>query len=131
MSESANTIETLAETLNGRTSLESEGQIPEDFKGTNGHTRQDSNLAEHLDKLEVNGRDVNGDQDPLERLQRELDKAREEKETLAEQYQNLLSRLTTMRNTLGSKLREDAVCRMPSQMIRPLIQLSCTFLGRT
>lgn len=52
---------------------------------------------------------LNGSDDPLERLQRELDVTREEKENLATQYSNLLAKLTQMRNTLGNKLKQDAV----------------------
>ncbi|KAI8972800.1 hypothetical protein BD414DRAFT_425485 [Trametes punicea] len=48
------------------------------------------------------------DLDPIERLERELQRAREEKDTLATQYRNLLSKLTTMRTTLGNKLKQDA-----------------------
>ena len=47
--------------------------------------------------------------DPIERLQQELQRTREEKETLASQYRNLLAKLTTMRTTLGNKLKQDAV----------------------
>lgn len=47
--------------------------------------------------------------DPVERLQRELQRTKEEKDTLATQYRNLLSKLTTMRTTLGNKLKQDAV----------------------
>jgi hypothetical protein len=47
--------------------------------------------------------------DPLERLRKELQRTREEKENLASQYRNLLSKLTTMRTTLGNKLKQDAV----------------------
>ncbi|KAJ7101864.1 hypothetical protein C8R43DRAFT_1244192 [Mycena crocata] len=46
--------------------------------------------------------------DPVEKLQRELERTREEKETLAAQYRNLLAKLTTMRTTLGNKLKQDA-----------------------
>ncbi|KAJ7640888.1 hypothetical protein DFH06DRAFT_1000430 [Mycena polygramma] len=46
--------------------------------------------------------------DPIEKLQRELERTREEKETLAAQYRNLLAKLTTMRTTLGNKLKQDA-----------------------
>ncbi|KAF9816844.1 hypothetical protein IEO21_03818 [Rhodonia placenta] len=46
--------------------------------------------------------------DPVERLQRELQRTKEEKDTLATQYRNLLSKLTTMRTTLGNKLKQDA-----------------------
>jgi len=47
--------------------------------------------------------------DPLERLQQELDKSNKEKEALQTQYRNLLAKLTQMRNTLGNKLQQDAV----------------------
>lgn len=61
-----------------------------------------------------NGQPVNGSDDldgldPFERLQKELERTKEEKETLASQYRNLLSKLTTMRTTLGNKLKQDAV----------------------
>jgi hypothetical protein len=57
------------------------------------------------------GAPEDGDVDPVTRLQRDLERTREEKETLAAQYRNLLSRLTTMKNTLGNKLKQDAVRR--------------------
>ena len=57
----------------------------------NGHSNEDDSL------------------DPLTRLQRELDRTKEEKESLAEQYRTLLTKLTTMRTTLGNKLKQDAV----------------------
>lgn len=47
--------------------------------------------------------------DPITKLQRELDRTREEKDALAAQYRNLLAKLTTMRTTLGNKLKQDAV----------------------
>jgi outer membrane murein-binding lipoprotein Lpp len=46
--------------------------------------------------------------DPIEKLKRELEREREEKEDLATQYRNLLAKLTTMRTSLGNKLRQDA-----------------------
>ncbi|THH28591.1 hypothetical protein EUX98_g5599 [Antrodiella citrinella] len=46
--------------------------------------------------------------DPIQRLQHELQRTKEEKDTLAAQYRNLLSKLTTMRTTLGNKLKQDA-----------------------
>ncbi|EAU89498.2 hypothetical protein CC1G_07724 [Coprinopsis cinerea okayama7 len=46
--------------------------------------------------------------DPVERLQKELEKTREEKDALAEQYNTLLARLTDMRTKLGTKLQQDA-----------------------
>jgi len=48
--------------------------------------------------------------DPIEKLKRELDHEKEEKENLAAQYRNLLAKLTTMRTSLGNKLKQDAVC---------------------
>ncbi|KAI0090433.1 hypothetical protein BDY19DRAFT_940146 [Irpex rosettiformis] len=48
------------------------------------------------------------DMEPVQRLQLELARAREEKEALATQYNNLLAKLTTMRTTLGNKLKQDA-----------------------
>lgn len=48
------------------------------------------------------------DGDVVSRLQRELERTREEKEHLATQYRNLLAKLTQMRTTLGNKLRQDA-----------------------
>ncbi|KAF9530184.1 hypothetical protein CPB83DRAFT_851128 [Crepidotus variabilis] len=57
----------------------------------------------------TNGVDMSdGSGDPVERLQRELERTREEKETLATQYRNLLAKLTQMRTTLGNKLQQDA-----------------------
>ena len=52
---------------------------------------------------------LNGSGDPVQTLQRELDVTREEKEKLATQYNNLLAKLTQMRTTLGTKLKQDAV----------------------
>lgn len=46
--------------------------------------------------------------DPVERLQQELERTRQEKENLATQYRNLLAKLTAMRTTLGNKLKQDA-----------------------
>ena len=63
-----------------------------------------------------NGHAANGsedsddaDLDPVERLQRELERTKEEKDVLASQYRTLLSKLTTMRTSLGNKLQQDAV----------------------
>lgn len=64
-----------------------------------------------------NGLNANGeaqliseDLDPIQRLEQELQRTREEKDALATQYRNLLAKLTTMRTTLGNKLKQDAVC---------------------
>lgn len=43
-------------------------------------------------------------------LQRELDRCRQEKDTLATKYQYLTSRLNNMRTSLADKLKQDAVC---------------------
>ena len=63
-----------------------------------------------------NGHAANGcedpddaDLDPVERLQRELERTKEEKDVLASQYRTLLSKLTAMRTSLGNKLQQDAV----------------------
>lgn len=45
----------------------------------------------------------------LSHLRHELAIARQEKEVLGNQYRNLLGKLTAMRQSLGDKLREDAV----------------------
>lgn len=75
----------------------------------------------------VNGQQNNDDtsSDPIEKLQRELERTREEKETLATQYRNLLAKLTTMRTTLGNKLKQDAVCYI-KQIIRLISANACT-----
>jgi hypothetical protein len=89
--------QTLSET---RLSLDSDrSSTPSPFVHSNGHTL-------------VNGSKKSDDDepsDPVEKLQRELERTREEKETLAAQYRNLLAKLTTMRTTLGNKLKQDAV----------------------
>ncbi|KAJ7792926.1 hypothetical protein B0H14DRAFT_2928687 [Mycena olivaceomarginata] len=80
-------------------SLDSDrSSTPSPFVHSNGHTL-------------VNGSKKSDDDepsDPVEKLQRELERTREEKETLAAQYRNLLAKLTTMRTTLGNKLKQDA-----------------------
>ncbi|KAI0763500.1 hypothetical protein BD413DRAFT_616374 [Trametes elegans] len=48
------------------------------------------------------------DLDPVQRLERELQRTRDEKDALATQYRNLLAKLTMMRTTLGNKLKQDA-----------------------
>lgn len=63
---------------------------------------------------EPNGADSSDESgDPVHRLERELSRAREEKETLATQYRNLLAKLTQMRTSLGNKLQQDAVTFIP------------------
>lgn len=48
----------------------------------------------------------------------ELATVRAEKSALEDQYRALLSKLTTMRNTLGDKLRQDAVRLFPFAVTR-------------
>lgn len=72
----------------------------------------------------LNGSNANGvsngrnhssdvDSDPVARLQLQLEQTMEEKETLAAQYRTLLAKLTTMKASLGNKLKQDAVCILP------------------
>ena len=83
-----------------------------------------------------NGHATNGsedpddaDLDPVERLQRELERTKEEKDVLASQYRTLLSKLTAMRTSLGNKLQQDAVS-LP-QHIPPFVPRSTGYgLGR-
>ncbi len=56
---------------------------------------------------------LSGDGDDVALLHRELQQAREEKDSLAAQYRNLLQKLTHMKTTLGNKLKQDAVCGVP------------------
>jgi hypothetical protein len=71
-----------------------------------------------------------GDLDPVERLQKELEWTKEEKDVLASQYRTLLSKLTAMRTTLGNKLQQDAVS--PRWHALPSVAHSTSFgLGRT
>lgn len=83
-----------------RLSVDSERSNPSSppihTNGVNGHAQK-------------GGSEDDDESDPVSRLQRELERTREEKEALATQYRNLLAKLTTMRTTLGNKLRQDAV----------------------
>lgn len=63
-------------------------------------------------KTSLNGLHHNGAQDgvdPTSKLQQELDRTRAERDEYASQYRNLLGKLHNMRNTLGNKLKQDAV----------------------
>ncbi|KAJ4000146.1 hypothetical protein F5050DRAFT_1563626 [Lentinula boryana] len=71
----------------------------------------DSERSNPASPIHVNGNEqTKPDEllDPIERLQRELQRTREEKEALGTQYRNLLAKLTQMRTTLGNKLKQDA-----------------------
>ncbi|KAG6872702.1 hypothetical protein C0995_007370 [Termitomyces sp. Mi166 len=83
-------------TSDGRPSIDSERLSLDSGPQANGH----------IPTTEDSGDDA--DDDPIAKLQRELERTREEKDTLATQYRNLLAKLTTMRTTLGNKLQQDA-----------------------
>ena len=108
----------LSESNDGRQSIDSDRSVgsssPVVLTGTNGHTspadEDDPNL------------------DPVAKLQRELERTREEKDTLAAQYRNLLAKLTTMRTTLGTKLKQDAVRSAPLPCLRSALIIR---VGRT
>jgi hypothetical protein len=56
-------------------------------------------------------------------LEAELLRTRAEKETLEGQYRGLLGKLTAMRNTLGDKLKQDAVGFMDIKCLFIIIRL--------
>ncbi len=65
---------------------------------------------------EPNGHnDADDPQTIIEQLREELRKTQEEKESLAVQHHNLVSKVSTIRNTLGAKLKQDAVCTLLSK----------------
>lgn len=49
-------------------------------------------------------------EDRIAALEEELATTRQEKDALGNSYRTLLGKLTAMRQSLGDKLREDAVC---------------------
>lgn len=69
---------------------------------------QNDSLSVHINGANGSAAHHSEDGDMVSRLQRELERTREEKEHLATQYRNLLAKLTQMRTTLGNKLRQDA-----------------------
>ena len=62
---------------------------------------EDDELASPRSSMDVSER--------VQRLEAELEATKAEKETLGNQYRSLLGKLTGMRQSLGEKLREDAV----------------------
>ena len=63
-------------------------------------------------KTAVNGHHTSNsedDLDPIHKLRQDLERTRGERDKLAAQYRNLLDKLQNMRNTLGNKLKQDAV----------------------
>jgi hypothetical protein len=97
-SDSTSPREPLSPPADVRLSFDSERSSPPEVNGTTLNGRRHSDV-DHED----------GDLDPIQKLQRELQRTIEEKEHLGTQYQNLLAKLTTMRTTLGNKLKQDAV----------------------
>ena len=88
---------------------------------TDDHATNGSNTSQDSD---------DDDLDPVERLQRELERTKEEKDVLTSQYRTLLSKLTAMRTTLGNKLQQDAVS--PHRHVLQFVAHSTTCgLGRT
>ncbi|KZT00503.1 uncharacterized protein LAESUDRAFT_802663 [Laetiporus sulphureus 93-53] len=77
-----------------------DGERPPTSNGTNG--------AADGHEPDEHEQDDAQDPDPVERLQRELQRTKEEKDALALQYRNLLSKLTAMRTTVANKLKQDA-----------------------
>ena len=97
-SSSASSIEHATAALRLSVDSDRDTQDPSLTNGKpNGHTANGSEDSEDADL------------DPVERLQRELERTKGEKDVLASQYRTLLSKLTTMRTTLGNKLQQDAV----------------------
>lgn len=66
-------------------------------------------LPSPTEKPESNGEVQDEAEMSQEDLRAELEQIKGEKEHLENQYRALLGKLTTMRNTLGDKLRQDAV----------------------
>lgn len=86
-----------------------------------GHAANGSNGSEDSE---------DGDLDPVERLRKELERAKEEKDVLASQYRTLLSKLTAMRTSLGIKLQQDAVS-LPWHILLLVLHSTSYGLGRT
>ncbi|KAG8983930.1 hypothetical protein FRB90_005648 [Tulasnella sp. 427] len=74
--------------------------------GINGHAARSS--TDQAPQEGAAERDDDEPSDNVEKLRLELEQTRAEKDVLADQYNGLLAKLTTMRNTLGNKLKEDA-----------------------
>jgi hypothetical protein len=86
----------------------------------NGHA--DDELEQHDEpeaqaEAEGDDEDENGDE-RIENLEAELAQTVREKEHLSTQYRTLLGKLQAMRNSLGEKLKEDAVSRRSKKSSR-------------
>ncbi|PCH35088.1 hypothetical protein WOLCODRAFT_155758 [Wolfiporia cocos MD-104 SS10] len=86
-------MSSLLDGLSPRPSLDGDRPLLSNLNGVNGSANGDSN-DEGLD--------------PVQRLERELERTKKEKDVFATQYHNLMAKLTAMRTTLGNKLKQDA-----------------------
>lgn len=82
----------------------------------------DTALEEHADDEETHDDHDPGSSTRVANLEADLDRVTDEKNKLESQYRNLLGKLTNMRNTLGDKLRQDAVSQSLSH--KALLRLS-------
>jgi hypothetical protein len=100
-SSSISSIENATAALRLSVDSDRDAQNPSLTNGNLGsHAANNSNGSEYSE---------DSDLDPVERLQKELERTKGEKDVLASQYRTLLSKLTAMRTTLGNKLQQDAV----------------------
>ncbi|KAK4056841.1 hypothetical protein OIO90_002091 [Microbotryomycetes sp. JL221] len=82
------------------------------------HVEAAHDLEQQATPMQLGPQDANQDErqlqddmpdaDRIQWLQDELDRTRQDRDDFENQYRGLLSKLTTMRNTLGDKLRQDA-----------------------
>jgi hypothetical protein len=93
-----------------RSSTDSNQSTSASAVDVNGAGHHNDNVDPDQDQDGADGDAGDPDMDPIERLQRRLARERAEKDELAAQYRNLLAKLTTVRTTLGNKLKQDAVC---------------------
>ncbi|SCV74010.1 BQ2448_6442 [Microbotryum intermedium] len=76
---------------------------------TNGHDRPKAPTEEaHLSEEHDDAGPILDGTDRVGELEWELQRTREDKQAFEDKYNGLLSKLTTMRNTLGDKLKQDA-----------------------
>lgn len=83
-----------------------------DERGSSISEASHNHLAPQDEVTPGSRRQSSGSQDEgsrIQSLEAELDRVANEKDHLEAQYRGLLAKLTTMRSTLGEKLRQDAV----------------------
>lgn len=73
---------------------------------------------------------VNGSTDSAPSLQEELQRTKQENETLTAKYNTLVTKLSAMRTSVESKLKRDAVCISRNKCLAHLL-LTRPLLGRT